>query len=260
MNVEPRTVALVLGAAIVLTACSEGSPAPVAGPSSPPVTTPTPQVSEPAPPNTRCPNMPDVVSSGERVGGELTGDVDGDGSDDVVYVVRDDEGPAGCQTFVVAETAVGRLSSPAEEPDVSYSLQAPRINSLVEVDDSPGAEILVDLEQGAATQFLGMFTVVGKKMERVRIGGAPAYGNLFPYGGSVGHIEASNCTKEGGAELLIAMATPNATDYTIRTVLYDMRGSTLQPLPLDEQPPVATGTDVEASEGFDSSPFGACSS
>lgn len=186
--------------------------------------------------------------------------MDGDGSDDVVFVVRDDQGPAGCQTFVVAETAAGRLSVPAEEPDVSYALQAPRVNSLVEVDDRAGAEILVDLEQGASTQFLGMFTVVDGNLERVVIGGGSAYGNLFPYGGSVGHIEASNCTKEAGAELLIAMATPNAADYTIRRVLYDMRGATLKPLPLGEQPPVATGSDVEGSEGFDSSPFGACPS
>ena len=262
MKLQRRSLVFVLGASLLLvSACSEGSPAPVAADSpSPAATTLGPQVSPQAPSDTRCPNLSDAVEAGRRAGGEVTGDVDGDGSEDVVYVVRDDQGPAGCQTFVVAETSEGRLSVPAEEPDVSYALQAPRIHSLVEVDDSPGAEILVDLEQGASTQFLGMFKVVDGALERVRIGGGSAYGNLFPYGGSVGHIEASNCANEAGAELLVAIATPNATEYTIRTVLYDMRGSTLRPLPLDQQPPVATGSDVEASEGFDSSPFGACPS
>ena len=198
------------------------------------------------------------MASGERVGGEVSGDVDGDGADDVVYVVRAKSGPPGCQTFLVAETTDATLSTPTEEPGVSYALQAPRVNSLVQVDSEGGLEVLVDLEQGASTQFLGMFTVIDGALEKVRIGGGSAYGDLFPYGGSVGHLEASNCTKEKGAEVLIAMATANVTDYTIRTVLYEMQGSTLRPLPLNRQPPIATGPDVEAAEGFDSSPFGDC--
>jgi len=188
----------------------------------------------------------------------VTGDVDGDGSDDVAFVVRDDSGTAGCQTFLVAETAEGVLSLPTDEPDVSYALQAPRVNSLAQVDGSKGLEILVDLEQGASTQFLGMFKVNDGALQKVRIGGGSPYGNLFPYGGSVGHIEASNCTEGQGADVLIAIATPNATDYTIRTVWYEMRGATLIPLPRSEQPPISTGSDVELSEGFDSSPFGDC--
>jgi hypothetical protein len=206
----------------------------------------------------RCPNEAAAVGSRQVAGGEATGDVDGDGSDDVVFVVRDDSGTAGCQTFLVAETAGGVLSLPTDEPDVSYALQAPRVNSLAQVDGSSGLEILVDLEQGASTQFLGMFRVNGGALQKVRIGGGSPYGDLFPYGGSVGHIEASNCTEGQGADMLIAIATPNATDYTIRTVLYELRGATLIPLPRPEQPPISTGSDVELSEGFDSSPFGDC--
>lgn len=242
-------------AVTLLAACSED------GPTQADDRAPSPATSSAAPPQSPgsdCPNEVDSVASGERAGGEVSGDVDGDGSDDLVYVVRDANGPPGCQTFLVAETAAATLSTATEDPGVSYSLQAPRVNSLVQVDGKDGLEVLVDLEQGAATQFLGMFTVAGGSLVKVRIGGGSAYGDLFPYGGSVGHIEASNCTKEKGADLLIAIATANVTDYTIRTVLYEMQGTTLQPLPLNEQPPIATGPDVEASEGFDSSPFGDC--
>lgn len=231
---------------------------------SPPPAQPSPSsgdTSPPAPRSTsvsRCANQDEAISSGEVVGGEVSGDVDGDGSDDRVYLVRDDDGAVGCQTFLVAGTAAGPLAAPTGEADVSYSLQTPRINSLVQVDGSGGLEILVDVEQGASTQFLGMFKITAAGLEKVRILGGSAYGDLFPYGGSVGHIEASNCTDERDADVLIAIATPNATDYTIRTVLYEMKGASLRPLPLREQPPIATGADVELSEGFDSSPFGDC--
>lgn len=258
---KPRalTAGTILAALMLLSACSDGSDRPAAdGSPTPSGTTPAPAPNESATAASRCPNQLDAVAAGERAGGKVEGDVDGDGAEDVVYVVRDADGPPGCQTFVVAEVAGEQLAAPAEEPDISYGLQAPRVNSLVEVDGSPGLEILVDLEQGASTQFLGMFKVHDGSLERVRIGGGSAYGNLFPYGGSVGHIEASNCSDERGAEVLIAIATPNVTDYTIRTVLYEMRGTTLLPLPLNEQSPVFTGPDVEASEGFDSSPFGDC--
>jgi hypothetical protein len=200
------------------------------------------------------------VASGERAGGEAEGDVDGDGADDVVYVVRDEAGGPGCQTFVVAETARGTLVAPTDDPDVSYALQAPRINSLVQVDGTGGLEILVDLEQGASTQFLGMFKATGGTLSKVHIAGGSAYGDLFPYGGSVGHIEASNCTDEAGADVLIAIATANAADYSIRTVLYELKGDVLEPLPRSEQPPIAIGTNVESSDGFSSAPFGDCSS
>lgn len=249
-----------LGAAILpllLAACSDEEP------TNSGETISTPSASDVAPttvqsPGSDCPNASEAVASGERVGGEVSGDVDGDGSEDVVYVVRDPNGPAGCQTFLVVEASDVTLSTVTEDPGVSYALQTPRVNSLVQVDGEGGLEVLVDLEQGAATQFLGMFTIANGTLMKVRIGGGSAYGDLFPYGGSVGRLEASNCAGEKGADLLIAMATANATDYTIRTVLYEMQGATLQPLPRNEQPPIVTGADVAASEGFDSSPFGDC--
>lgn len=260
MNRSRRWMKLGLIALLLLPACSEGDPtaAPTPDGSSPAAASPLTTGDTGIEP--RCANQDDAVSTDERAGGDVEGDVDGDGRDDLVYVVRDETGDPGCQTFLVAETADGTLVAPAEDPDVSYALQAPRVNSLVQVDDSGGLEILVDLEQGASTQFLGMFKATARTLEKVRIGGGSAYGDLFPYGGSVGHLEASNCTDQPGADVLIAQATANATDYSIRTVLYELTGTVLRPLPRNEQPPIAIGTDVESSDGFSSSPFGDCSS
>ena len=261
MKIQRTSLVLVIGASLLLlSACSEDSPAPVSGDSpSPAATAPSPQVSAPPSPDTRCPNLSDAVETGRRAGGEATGDVDGDGSEDVVYVVRDDQGPAGCQTFVVAETSEGRLSVPAEQPDVSYALQAPRVHSLVEVDDSPGAEILVDLEQGASTQFLGMFKVVDGALERVRIGGGSAYGNLFPYGGSVGHVDASNCTETAG-EVVIIQATPVRRGYRLERTLYEWRDEVLVASEAQPgKPRVVHPESLSAIDELAGSPFGACS-
>lgn len=256
MNRSAGCVAAALLLSLLLSACSDREPSSPAEPStrSSPSGDPTPAPAG----KSRCPNEIKAVEAGQRVGGEASGDVDGDGSDDLVYLVTDEAGVPGCRIFLAAETGRGILSTPAGEPDVSYALPAPRINSLVQVDGSGGLEILVDLEQGASTQFLGMFKVTPSGLDKVRIAGGSPYGDLFPYGGSVGHIEASNCTDEGDADVLVAIATPNATGYTIRTVLYEMKGAVLKPLSRNEQPPVATGADVELSEGFDSSPFGDC--
>lgn len=261
MNTWRRWTKLGLTALLLLPACSQGAtttaPVPAGSPSAADV---SPPAADGTAPEVRCPNQDDAVASGERAGGEVEGDVDGDALDDVVYVVRDEAGAPGCQTFLVAETERDTLVAATEDPDVSYALEAPRINSLVQVDGSGGLEILVDLEQGASTQFLGMFKVTDGTLNKIRIGGGSAYGDLFPYGGSVGHLEASNCTDEAGADVLIAMATANAADYSVRTVLYELRGSVLEPLPRSKQPPIAIGTNIESSEGFSSSPFGDCSS
>ena len=260
MNRSSRPIELGLFALLAFAACSQGEPTTAPTPAGSSPVAASPSAADSSGLQSRCPNQNVVLSSGERAGGEVEGDVDGDGAADLAYVVRDESGDAGCQTFLVVETDDGILAAPTEEPGVSYALPAPRVNSLVQVDGSGGLEVLVDLEQGASTQFLGMFKVTASALEKVRIAGGSAYGDLFPYGGSVGHIEASNCTEEAGADVLIAQAIANATDYSIRTVLYELRGTVLRPLPRSEQPPIAIGTDVESSDGFSSSPFGDCSS
>lgn len=188
----------------------------------------------------------------------MRGDVNGDGSDDSVFLVRDEAGASDCRTFVVTTVDGEPLVVPTNEEGVEYALQEPRVHSLAQIDGEGGLEILVDLEHGASSRFLGMFTVVGGALRRVEVREHTPYGNLFPYGGSVGRIEASNCTDRAGADVSISVATANATDYTIRTRLYDMAGARLDPLRPSRQPPIATGHDIEEVVGFTTSPFGDC--
>ncbi len=243
---------------LVLVAGCDASPSSSVGR----VRTPPPDTATPAPPtpptaSSRCPNQPDGFDAGV-VGGELSGDLDGDDSEERVFLVRDEAGPPGCKTFLVVESVDAAWVVPTDEPDVDYTLQAPRINSLVEVGGAPGLEVLVDLEQGASTQFVGMFTVADEALARVRVRESSGYGDLFPYGGSVSHIEASNCTEEGGADVVVSVATANTRDYTVRRRLYEMTGAILRPVEPARQPPIATVEDLQRLPEFVSSPFGDC--
>ncbi len=211
-----------------------------------------------ADPVSRCPGHEAAAARGGRVGGEIAGDVDGDEAPDLVYLVRDEQAEPGCKTVLVVESAGTILAAPADEEGVDSALQAPHVNSIVQVDGEGGSEILVDLEQGASTQFLAMFTLVDEMLRRVAITGGSAYGNLFPYGGSVGHIEASNCTDEAGADVVISIATPNIRDYSIRRRLYEMIEAEMIPLKDRLQPPVARAKDVARFAEYNSSPFGDC--
>lgn len=198
----------------------------------------------------------DAAVDAARVGGESSGDVDGDGSDDNLYLVRDDEGAPGCRIFLVAETGSGTLVTPTSDEGVEHALQAPRINSVVQVDGRGGSEVVVDLEQGASTQFVGMFTVADGVLQRVRVQGAAPSGDLFPYGGSVGHIEGSDCGQEPGS-VVITTASPVGRRYEVRTSTYEMVGAALQPLE-PERPRVIEPSELGDVGAFQTSPFGSC--
>lgn len=202
-----------------------------------------------------CPNGP-AAAAAERLGGEVSGDVDGDGEDDDVYLVRDDEGGPGCRTFLIAETGSGTLVAPTSDEGVEHALQVPRINSLVQVDGRDGAEVIVDLEQGASTQFVGMFTVFDGTLQRVRVQGAAPSGDLFPYGGSVGHIEASDCGTDPGS-VVVTTASPVGRRYEVRTTTYEMIDAALRPLE-PERPRVIEPSELGHVGAFQSSPFGSC--
>lgn len=212
-----------------------------------------------APDRDRCPNAAAAVEAGNVVGGEVRGDLDGDGApDDEVFLVTDVSGAPDCRNFLVAMVGEEHLIAPTNEEDVQYALQIPRIHAIVQIDGEGAEEILVDLEQGASTQFIGIFTIVGDRLERVVVQENSDFGNLFPYGGSVGHVEASNCTDAAGADVAVAVATSNTTDYTVRYRLYDMVGARLEPLPRQEQAPIQTVKNPTLLEEFATSPFGEC--
>jgi hypothetical protein len=137
-----------------------------------------------------------------------------------------------------------------------YSLAQPRLNRLAHVDEGGGAEVLVDVEAGAATQFLAMFTIVEGALERVRVPGDAGLGDLFPYGGSVGHIEASNCPTDDPADVVISVATPRGARYLVQRTYYRLEGDALAEVDRSEE-----RLPIEAlaqEHDYVTSPFGGC--
>lgn len=219
------------------------------------VTSPGPRFS---PATDRCPNAADLADGGTPLGGEISADVTGDGTDDVVYLVRDEAGAVGCRDFLVVEAGSGTLAVPLTDPGREPSLAQPRLHSLAPVDAEPGAEILVDLERGASTQFLGMFTLHDGNMVRVRFERDGGIRDLFPYGGSVGHIEASDCGDEE-ATVVVSVATPLRDRYEVERTGYRFEGPTLVADRSASERVVVAPDRIQTLQEFRSSPFGSCS-
>lgn len=192
-----------------------------------------------------------------QLGGETTADVTGDASQDSVYLVRDDAGAPGCRDFLVVGAEDGTHIAPLADPGREYALAEPRLNSLAELDAEPGAEVLVDLEQGASTQFVGMFTVHDGDLVRVRFQGEGAPPDLFPYGGSVGHIEASDCGEEPGT-VVVSVATPLRDRYEVKRSVYRFEGADLIPDRGASERVVVAPDEIQELAEFRSSPFGSC--
>ena len=247
-----------LVAAVALVSCS-GEPEPPAGARA--TTTPTPSESAteaPSPTGTPTPPCAAEIEAGERLPGGIEGDVDGDGTVDDVFLVRSDSAAAECRTLLVVEGAATTYAASTDDPAMPYSLLQPRLNRLAHVDDAGGAEVLVDVESGASTQFLGMFTIADGLLQRVRLEGDSGLGDLLPYGGSVGHIEASNCPLDRveDQDVVIAVATPRGPRYLIERTYYDLVGATLVPVAREEERlPVEA---LSQEHDYVTSPFGSC--
>jgi hypothetical protein len=166
-----------------------------------------------ATPTLACPNEAAVASdAGLRIGGTLSGDVSADGTDDDVSLHLDESAPIGCQAFVVVETEAGVRAAPVWLLGADGGLPAPSLSLLVRIGGGSGAEVLVNEASGASTQFVGAFTMTGGSLQRLQLGeatgaGPPGAGmeGLFAFGGSVGHLEAVDCTSDG---IVVSVAVP----------------------------------------------------
>lgn len=249
----------VVGLALVVTlvSCSGDPPAARPEPSTPTTQAPTETPSSPAPSEVAC---ADEAATGERLPGALEGDVDGDGTVDEIFLVRSDPSSAECALLLVVRGSAATYAVSTQDPAGPYSMTEPRLNGIAEIDDDPGVEVLVDVEAGASTQFLGMFTIDDGELVRVRVGGDSGLGDLFPYGGSVGHIEAANCVADDeSADVVIAVATPRGSRYLVERTFYSFEdGGTLTEVNRDEErvPVEALSQDND----YVTSPFGSCAS
>ena len=223
------------------------------------VATPSPEDSSPSDPASRCPNEADVTSDpSARIGGSLRGDVDGDGGPDDVSLAFDDTGALGCQAFLVVEGSGESAVLAIESFDRAFGLPQPRLNTVADVDTVPGSEVAVDLVAGASTQFVGLFTMTGGELARVEVEGDEfPVDDLFPYGGSVGHVEASDCAGAAGT-IVISSATPRGNDYQVTRRFFSFQGSTPTLEPSSTERDRVALEELGRFPEYRSSPFGGC--
>lgn len=242
-----------------LVACSsspepaEETPTPQAPPSAPtPAPSPVPSPSDVA----GCPNAAAVAGDASlRTGDPVSGDVDGDGSDDIVAVHFDPAGEPGCQAFVVAESASARLAAPLESWRSDLGLTEPTLNSLHEIDGDAGLEVVVNMGAGASTQFVGIVTADDGVLRQVHTDApGPVGEGLFGFGGSVGHLEAVDCAPAGG--VVSSFAVPAGKQYRVERRFLVFEGTELveESVEVERIPP----EELDRFPEYRASPFGGC--
>lgn len=211
---------------MVIATIMAGCDSSTSGESSAPPATPSPDRS-PAAAAPDCPNQDEVMSSAGFVRpGPLTGDVDGDGTPDTMFLAVNPDAPQGCRAFLIVDTGSGTLVEEISDPDISFELGLPTLESIVPIDDRPGDEVVVRILTGASTLFVGLFTVHDGALVRIEVAGDAEFGNLFPSGGSVGHMEGSDCTIDG---IVVTSAVPEEEGYEVTRNLYSVTETTADP-------------------------------
>ena len=273
MPLRIRGLVPLLLAALLAVACDdEPAPEPAPTPSAI-VTTPTPPApavatTSPTQAATACTNQAAIASdSANRQGSTLRADVDGDGVQDDVAIAADPGGELGCQAFLVVETTSGAYSAPVWESGTQGGLPQPSVHALVDLNNQPGDEIVVLEASGASTQFVGAFLFDDGALARISLQGGSTGSvsgpteDLFPYGGSVGHIEAVDCAPDG--TVIVSSAVPGSSEEDLERGIYEierrsfiLKGTALEPegtererIPIDR---------LERFPEFAAGPFGSC--
>ena len=224
-------------------ACSDPQPEPEPNPEpvETVVTSPAPSVTPTgtAAVEDECENQAAVVADPvRRLSAPTRVDIDGDTVPENVFIAFDPTAPVGCQAFIVVQILDDIYSAAIWEKGPESGLPRPSIYSFVDLNGVPGSEILVAEAAGASTQFLGAFVLEADALSRIRITGAndsrfPEVGDLFPYGGSVGHLETTDCAEDG--TLVVSTAVPGSSQedlengtYSVERTFYRLDGAELR--------------------------------
>ncbi|MFN2488546.1 MAG: hypothetical protein ABR529_02150 [Actinomycetota bacterium] len=174
-----------------------------------------------------CPDRSEAIEARHRTGGRVPADVDGDGTSGSVWLAVDPSAAAGCRALVVARAAETTWIAPIRDFDelAFETLGLPALSAVVPIDDRPGAEVVVDVTAGASTTLVGVFTLHEGALVQVALSGRGAPDNdLLPYGGSVTHVYAVDCSADGA--VVVSEASPRGRRYVVRRWFYEPRGAT----------------------------------
>lgn len=207
-----------------------------------------------------------TVSLGKRFRvGTVDADIDGDGTEDSVWVAIDPKAPVDCQSFLAAETESELFwvaLNPHGEP---RSLQNPSINTVASINDVPGDEVVVNLESGASTQFVGLYTLSRPGLELVFVDGrgpgpfSSDLGSLIPFGGSVGHLDGVDCAGEGVVVMTAAVPSGDTADsYRVERRYFNATRNILDLEKERTEHETVTARDLDELTELTSAPFGSC--
>lgn len=203
-------------AAVVFVACSPDAPE-VSRPSEPASVSPGGQSSG-------CPDEASLIDKAVAEGRAVPADLEGDGVDEQLVLAKDPAGDRRCQAILgVISSTFGRLSI-AIDDELSFDLGLPVVTGTAEIDGEAPKEIIVTLASGASTGFAGLFSIKEGRLVRRTLEGDSPYSSLFPFGGSVGHLEGSDCAELG--TIVVSSATAEGRGYEVVRRFFESSDST----------------------------------
>ncbi len=219
-----------------------------------------------------CPKAPQVIADEDlRVTAQLNADVDGDGVEDRSHIHVDQTAALGCQAFLIVETSSDGLHAvPTWEIGDQGGLTEPSFNVAVQINEEPGSELVVNEIAGASTQFVGVYSFTDGELVRVGATGIEAAlwpaqsDSLFPFGGSVGHLEAVDCLRGEPGTVVVTTGSPAREraeqDQGIYVITRRVLGLQEAELELRDVVRARVGVNDLFQEfpEYTSSPFGSC--
>lgn len=195
-----------------------------------------------------CPEQAEVLDRAATTA--LQGDVDGDGAVDRVFLLEE---AGGCPPTLIVQAGGTTHSVQIEEEASGPGL--PNLAFLADIDGRSGSEPIVRMAAGASTEFFGAFALLDGSLRRLEVEGS-TFGDLFPSGGSAGHLDATDCAAKD--RLVVATALPQGDGYEVERRFYRASGATFGRVGATRS--VVEPDELSELQVFSASPFGSCPS
>ena len=193
--------------------------------------------------------------------GKMRGDVDGDGTQDLVWIAANRH-DGRCRYFAKVDLGVDEARKRLYGDRFVFR-NFSHVMAMVEVDRFPGKEFGIVLEQGASTTFAGLFTMRAGEIQRMNVSGPGApEDDLFGYGGSVGIQVASDCARnrpDGQVINSVALLNNSGSHYKVKRRWFRATaGELVRTNEETDKRRVRANRLHEALYEFRNSPFGSC--